>query len=65
MSAPYRICFVFLGNLCLSPTAEGVSLAFYDAGLGDHNMRSTSRDRGVARRLAADDRSFADAQRRG
>ena len=26
MSRPYRICFVCLGNICRSPTAEGVML---------------------------------------
>jgi protein-tyrosine phosphatase len=66
MAARYRICFVCLGNICRSPTAEGVMLAMLAAdGLaGDVEVDSAGTGRWhVGER--PDPRTCAAAARRG
>ena len=64
MSEPIRICFVCLGNICRSPTAEGIMLQLVEqaglsgrfeidsAGTGDYHVgeRADPRSRAEARR---------------
>jgi len=66
MAPRYRICFVCLGNICRSPTAEGVMRAMIDAsGLGDRVVVDSA---GTGRWHVGeqpDQRACAAAERRG
>jgi protein-tyrosine phosphatase len=66
MSAPVRVCFVCLGNICRSPTAEGVLLAQLRAAGLDHAVSVDSA--GTAAYHVGerpDPRTLAAAARRG
>jgi len=63
---PIRICFVCLGNICRSPTAEGVMRKLVEEAQLGHRFEIDSAGTGawhVGER--ADARSRAEAQRRG
>jgi protein-tyrosine phosphatase len=63
---PLRLCFVCLGNICRSPTAEGVMAALVaEAGLGDRIAVDSAGTAAWHRGEAADPRSRAEAARRG
>lgn len=63
---PIRICFVCLGNICRSPTAEGIMTALVtEAGLA-HRIEIDSAGTGSWHRgEPADERARAEAARRG
>ena len=63
---PVRVCFVCLGNICRSPTAEGIMTALVaDAGLSEvievHSAGTAAWHRGEL----PDERARAEARRRG
>ena len=63
---PFRICFVCLGNICRSPTAEGVMAALIaDAGLADRIQVDSAGTGAWHVGAPADDRAAAEARRRG
>jgi protein-tyrosine phosphatase len=66
VTEPYRICFVCLGNICRSPTAEGVMIGLVaDAGLtGRIEVDSAGTGAWHVGDLA-DDRARTEARRRG
>jgi protein-tyrosine phosphatase len=65
-TAPLRLCFVCLGNICRSPTAEGVmkQLAL-DAGLSERLWIDSAGTGAYHEGEPADSRSRAEAKRRG
>jgi protein-tyrosine phosphatase len=66
MATPYRICFVCLGNICRSPTAEGVMQDLVDAaGLRDRIELDSAGTGAWHVGAPPDDRASAEAQRRG
>ena len=66
MGTPYRICFVCLGNICRSPTAEGVMQALVDdAGLADRIEIDSAGTGAWHVGAPPDDRAGAEARRRG
>ncbi len=61
-----RVCFVCLGNICRSPTADGVMRAIVEeAGLSDRIFIDSAGTSAVHVGEAADRRSAAAAKRRG
>ena len=61
-----RICFVCLGNICRSPTAEGVMQALVEeAGLSARFVLDSAGTSGYHQGEPADSRSIAAARRRG
>ena len=63
---PVRICFVCLGNICRSPTAEGIMVALVaEAGLSDRIEISSAGT--IATHLGSlpDERARTEARRRG
>ena len=63
---PVRLCFVCLGNICRSPTAEAVMAALVDeAGLGAHIEVDSAGTAGWHIGEPPDERSTAEARRRG
>lgn len=61
-----KICFVCLGNICRSPTAEGVMRARVDAaGLGDQIEIDSAGTGDWHRGSPPDERAVAEALRRG
>jgi protein-tyrosine phosphatase len=63
---PVRLCFVCLGNICRSPTAEGVMAALVaDAGLGDRVVVDSAGTGSWHRGELPDERARAEARRRG
>jgi protein-tyrosine phosphatase len=63
---PLRLCFVCLGNICRSPTAEGIMRALVDdAGLSGVIEVHSAGTAGWHRGELPDDRARAEAQRRG
>ena len=61
-----RVCFVCLGNICRSPTAEGVFQHQVDqAGLSDEIAVESAGTSGYHASEPADARSRAEAERRG
>ena len=63
---PLRLCFVCLGNICRSPTAEGIMRALVDdAGLSGFIEVHSAGTAGWHRGELPDDRARAEAQRRG
>jgi protein-tyrosine phosphatase len=63
---PIRICFVCLGNICRSPTAEGVMKQLVeDAGIADRFFIDSAGTGAYHIGEPADARSAAAAQRRG
>lgn len=61
-----RVCFVCLGNICRSPTAEGVFLAQVEAaGLGDDIAVDSAGTAAYHAGERADPRSRQEAERRG
>jgi len=63
---PVRICFVCLGNICRSPTAEGVMVRrVADAGLADRIEVDSAGTGAWHVGEPADRRSAAEARRRG
>jgi protein-tyrosine phosphatase len=63
---PVRLCFVCLGNICRSPTAEGVMAALVrDAGLSDRVEVDSAGTGDWHRGELPDPRSRAEARRRG
>ncbi len=65
-NAQIRICFVCLGNICRSPTAEGVMKKLVaDAGLGDRIFIDSAGTGAWHEGELADPRSRAEALRRG
>jgi protein-tyrosine phosphatase len=63
---PIRLCFVCLGNICRSPTAEGVMAALVaEAGLSDAIVVDSAGTAGWHRGEPPDPRSAAEARRRG
>lgn len=61
-----RVCFVCLGNICRSPTAEGVFQSQLDAaGLGDAVFADSAGTAATHVGEAADPRSRAEARSRG
>jgi len=62
---PIRICFVCLGNICRSPTAEGIMAALIAREGLDHLIEVDSAGTGSWHRgEPADDRARAEAERR-
>ncbi|HEY6533830.1 MAG TPA: low molecular weight protein-tyrosine-phosphatase [Acidimicrobiales bacterium] len=65
-AAPIHLCFVCLGNICRSPTAEGVMAALVaEAGLADVIVVDSAGTAGWHRGEAPDPRATAEARRRG
>lgn len=65
-TAPIRICFVCLGNICRSPTAEGVMRQLIqDAGLEAHFVIGSGGTGAYHEGQPADVRTRAEALRRG
>ena len=65
-SSPIRICFVCLGNICRSPTAEGVMrMLIEEAKLGHHFLVDSAGTGAYHVGEPADARSRAEAARRG
>jgi protein-tyrosine phosphatase len=63
---PVRLCFVCLGNICRSPTAEGVMARLVaDAGLADRIEVDSAGTAAWHAGEEADPRSMAEARRRG
>lgn len=63
---PVRLCFVCLGNICRSPTAEGVMAALVsEAGLSDRIVVDSAGTGGWHRGELPDLRARAEARRRG
>jgi protein-tyrosine phosphatase len=63
---PYRICFVCLGNICRSPTAEAVMQRLVeDAGLADRIELDSAGTGGWHVGEPPDERAAAEATRRG
>lgn len=63
---PYRICFVCLGNICRSPTAEGVMTHLVEqAGLADQIAVDSAGTAGYHSGGPPDSRSAAEALRHG
>jgi protein-tyrosine phosphatase len=63
---PFRICFVCLGNICRSPTAEGIMRSLVDdAGLSASIEVHSAGTAGWHRGELPDDRARAEARRRG
>jgi protein-tyrosine phosphatase len=61
-----RICFVCLGNICRSPTAEGVMQSLVgESGLGNLISIDSAGTSGYHQGEAADSRSIEAARRRG
>ena len=66
MSEPIRVCFVCLGNICRSPTAEGIMLHLVEeAGLTARIAIDSAGTGGYHVGERADPRSRAEALRRG
>ena len=66
MNEPVRVCFVCLGNICRSPTAEGIMLKLVeDAGLSDAIAIDSAGTGSYHVGEPADPRSRAEALRRG
>jgi protein-tyrosine phosphatase len=66
VAEPFRILFVCLGNICRSPTAEGVMAGLVaDAGLGDRIEVDSAGTGGWHVGDRADDRARAEARSRG
>lgn len=66
MSDPIRVCFVCLGNICRSPTAEGVFRALVDdAGLTDRIVIDSAGTAAYHEGEDPDRRSTAAARERG
>src|SRR5689334_5732997 len=66
MSEPVRICFVCLGNICRSPTAEAVMLQLVeDEGLTDRVEIDSAGTGGWHVGDRPDERAAAEARRRG
>lgn len=66
MAEPYRICFVCLGNICRSPTAEGVMQALVDeAGLAGRIEVDSAGTGAWHIGDPPDTRAAAEARRRG
>jgi protein-tyrosine phosphatase len=64
--APVRLCFVCLGNICRSPTAEGVMRRLVDeAGLADRIEVDSAGTAGYHVGDPPDRRALAEAGRRG
>ena len=64
--APIRVCFVCLGNICRSPTAEGVMKKLVrDARLSDRILVESAGTGAYHVGEPADRRSAAEARRRG
>jgi protein-tyrosine phosphatase len=64
--APVHLCFVCLGNICRSPTAEGVMAALVaEAGLSEIIVVDSAGTAGWHRGEPPDPRSMAEARRRG
>lgn len=65
-TAPMRICFVCLGNICRSPTAAAVMAHLVDqAGLGDRIAVESAGTAGWHAGDGPDRRAAAEARRRG
>jgi len=63
---PVRLCFVCLGNICRSPTAEGVMAALVaEAGLSDRIVVDSAGTGSWHRGELPDPRARAEARRRG
>lgn len=63
---PVRLCFVCLGNICRSPTAEGVMASLVsEAGLADRIAVDSAGTSGWNRGRLPDPRARAEARRRG
>ena len=63
---PFRICFVCLGNICRSPTAEGVMQSLVDdAGLAERIQVDSAGTGGWHVGDPPDQRAAAEARRRG
>lgn len=63
---PVRICFVCLGNICRSPTAEAVMADLVEqAGLSDRIAVDSAGTGGWHTGDPADERAIAEAERRG
>jgi protein-tyrosine phosphatase len=63
---PVRVCFVCLGNICRSPTADGVMVRMVeDAGLEDHIIVDSAGTGAYHVGEGADRRSAAVARQRG
>jgi protein-tyrosine phosphatase len=63
---PVRLCFVCLGNICRSPTAEGVMAAVVaEAGLSDRIVVDSAGTGSWHRGELPDPRARAEARRRG
>ncbi len=61
-----RLCFVCLGNICRSPTAEGIMLKLVaDAGLSSHIAIDSAGTAAYHVGNGPDSRSFQTAKRRG
>jgi len=61
-----RVCFVCLGNICRSPTAEGILLQLVtEAGLGEQFMVESAGTAGYHAGEEPDPRSVATARARG
>lgn len=61
-----RLCFVCLGNICRSPTAEGIMLHLVaEARLGDHLAIESAGTAGYHVGEAPDSRTLATARARG
>lgn len=66
MTAPYRVLFVCLGNICRSPAAEGVMRALVEAeGLADRIMIRSAGTAGWHTGKLPDQRMRGAAQNRG
>ncbi len=66
MADPVRLCFVCLGNICRSPTAEGVMRHLVaEAGLTDRIDIDSAGTAGWHEGDRPDRRALAEAQRRG
>jgi protein-tyrosine phosphatase len=66
MPATVRVCFVCLGNICRSPTAEGIFAKLVDeAGLSHRFVVDSAGTAAWHSGEAADERSAAEARRRG
>lgn len=65
-TSPIRICFVCLGNICRSPTAEGVMRALVErSGRGARIHVDSAGTAGYHEGDPSDGRSIAHAERRG
>jgi protein-tyrosine phosphatase len=63
---PVHLCFVCLGNICRSPTAEGVMARLVaEAGLADRVLVDSAGTAGWHRGELPDPRARAEARRRG